>query len=114
MIVSESDSPKNLLSSRVLGNSETGNLLMFMNPLVAIFMLFLLGILGANVLGWLGILGPPELKGIIPGIVLWGMFILGIVFIKRGFFDEARIARRIISYARYSTRESADLKRSFP
>lgn len=85
---------------------------MFMNPLVAIFMLFLLGILGANVLRWLGLLGPPELKGIIPGIVLWGMFILGIVFIKRGFFDEARIARRIISYALLDPQIDARICRS--
>ena len=98
-----------------LRSTETGTRVtvsMFMNPLVAIFMLFWLGILGGDVLGWLGILGPGGLKSMGGGIALLGMFILGIVFIKSGFFDEARMARRIISSAILDPQVEATISRS--
>jgi hypothetical protein len=61
---------------------------MFIHPLVAIFMML-----------WLGIVGHNAFRGASDSPIVWGMFVFGIALTVVGFAPEALKARRLLSEA---------------
>jgi len=68
------------------------NVIMFIHPLVALFMVF-----------WLGIVGHGAFRGASNSPIVWGMFVFGIALTVGGFVPEAIKAKRIISQALHDT-----------
>jgi hypothetical protein len=64
------------------------NVIMFMHPLVALFMVF-----------WLGTAGYGAFRGVSGSPIVWGMFAFGVALTVGGFVPEAIMAKRLISEA---------------
>ena len=71
---------------------------MFPHPIVAIFMLVWLGIVGSTALEFL-FWSSRFKESSVTGLFLCGMFIFGVALVIGGFFPEARKAQRIIRSA---------------
>jgi hypothetical protein len=64
------------------------NVIMFIHPLVALFMVF-----------WLGTVGHIAFRGASDSPIVWGMFVFGVALTAGGFVPEAIKARRLLSEA---------------
>ncbi|MGB8918322.1 MAG: hypothetical protein WCC89_15810 [Candidatus Sulfotelmatobacter sp.] len=64
------------------------NVIMFIHPLVALFMVF-----------WLGTVGYGAFRGLSDSPFVWGMFVFGVALVVGAFVPEAIKAQRLISEA---------------